>query len=301
VGKTTLGRKTCQELGLELLELGAAPVPREASSAALGPRDSSGAAPEPPDASAGPRAALDRLSRAIAERAADVIEIPWELQQERKALALLRRAGQPLYLWAHPEDMQARSGRAEPLFTPVRRLKTRGGFGRNGTSCREFRYLKRACEDGLRLVDLSIDQAAELLRDALVELREEGAAPPAEREGIADWEQDWRDDHGASARVARVILDAMARYLLHLRQKGTSPRTLSGVRSDLHAAGQLVFMYDAPRGGDPILESFSIPPWDLEFRRKFTDSPSLVARYCRNLDGFARFLRDQGELPPDDE
>jgi hypothetical protein len=93
----------------------------------------------------------------------------------------------------------------------------------------------------------------------------------------------------------------MARYLLHLREKGTSPRTLSGVRSDLNAAGHLVFIYDAPRGDDPILECFSIPPWDIEFRRKFTDSPSLVGRYRRNLDGFARFLREQGELPPEEE
>lgn len=44
-------------------------------------------------------------------------------------------------LWAHPLDMQARSGHSESLFTPVKRLKTRGGFGRNGTGCREYRHL----------------------------------------------------------------------------------------------------------------------------------------------------------------
>jgi len=97
---------------------------------------------------------MEWLSRIIADRAVDEIEFPWELQHERKALHLARTSGVPLLLWAHPEDMQARSGRNEPLFTPVPRLKIRGGFGRNGTGCCEFRHLDRACGESL-LVDLS--------------------------------------------------------------------------------------------------------------------------------------------------
>ena len=55
-------------------------------------------------------------------------------------------------LWAHPEETQARSDHAEPLFTPVLRLKIRGGFGRPGTGCRKFRRLDRACGETLLLV-----------------------------------------------------------------------------------------------------------------------------------------------------
>ena len=43
------------------------------------------------------------------------------------------------------------------------------------------------------------------------------------------------------------------------------------------------------------------PPWEYEFTRKFSDRPALVTRYCRSLEGFARFLRECGELPNDEE
>lgn len=267
VGKSTLGSRASKELGLEFLDLAAAD--------------------------------LERLSRVVADRAADVVELPWELQRERQALALARRSGVPLLLWAHPQDMQARSGRDEPLFTPVPRLKSRGGFGRNGTGCREFRHLDRACGETLLLVDLPLDEAAEAVRACIAVIRKEDDATPAEREGLSRWVDDWRQDHSASSRVTKVIVDAMARYLAHLRATGTSPRTLSGVCSDLNAAGHLVLTYDAPKGSR-ILEHFDGPPWTYEFERKFTDSPALVARYRRSLDGFARFLREQGELPNDD-
>src|SRR5207344_2597268 len=95
---------------------------------------------------------VERLPRVVGEIAADVVAIPWALQHERMALTIVRKSGESLLLWAHPEDMQARSGRDEPLFTPVPRLKIRGGFGRNGTGCREFRHLRRACGEALLLV-----------------------------------------------------------------------------------------------------------------------------------------------------
>jgi len=202
-------------------------------------------------------------------------------------------------LWAHPEDMQARSGREERLFTPVPRLKIRGGFGRNGTGCREFRHLDRACGETLLLVGLPFAEAAEVVRDCIAELREESDASPAEREGISSWVEDWRHDHSADPRVSKIIVDAMARYLEHLRNQGRSPRSLSSVCSDLNAAGHLVLMYDAPKVKH-ALECFPSPPWEYEFTRKFTDSPALVTRYRRSLKGFARFLRETGELPDEE-
>ncbi len=275
VGKTTLGSRACKELGLAFLDFAAAPAHADCDD-------------------------RERFSRLVADHAADVIELPWRLQRERQALALARRSGVPLLLWAHPEDMQARSGHAESLFTPVPRLKIRGGFGRDGVGCREFRRLDRACGETLLLVDLPLEEAAQAVKDCIAEIREENDVSPAEREGLAGWEDDWRQDHGASPRVSRIIVDAMARYLAHLRAAGSSPRTLSGIRSDLNAAGHLVLMYDAPRG-KRIIEHFDGPPWELEFARKFTDRPALVARYRRSIEGFARFLMERGELPKDEE
>lgn len=274
-GKSALGRRVCTELGIKFLDFGASHRPATAL-------DDS-------------RANLDRLAHIVSDRVADVIELPWPLQQDRQALRLARKSGATLLLWAHPEEMQERSGHDGPLFTPVPRLTTRGGFGRNGTGCREFRHLDRACEDVLVLVGLPFDEAADAVRDCIAEIREECDTSPAEREGLDRWVDDWRQDHGASPRAARVIVDAMARYLAHLRASGRSPRALSAVRSDLNAAGHLVLMYDAPKGNG-ALTHFDEPPWAFEFRRKFTDNPTLVARYRHSLEGFARFLKsyDQG-------
>lgn len=279
-GKSTLGRRACNELGLEFLDLAAAPV----------------TAPTDDDR----RSDLARLAGLVADRAADVVELPWRLQHDRQALALARRSGVPLLLWAHPEDMQARSGHDEPLFTPVPRLKIRGGFGRHGTGCREFRHLDRACGETLLLVDLALDEAGEIVADSIDDIRAEHGGSAIERAGLSGWERAWRSDHRAPTRVVKVILDAMARYLSDLRARGSSPRALASVRSDLNVAGQLVLMYDAPKG-KRILEHFYGPPWELEFKRKFTDRPALVARYCRSLEGFADFLKACGDLPPDDE
>jgi hypothetical protein len=144
-----------------------------------------------------------------------------------------------------------------------------------------------------------VAKAAETVRDCITEIREENDAPPAEREGLTGWVEDWQQQHSASPRVTKVIVDAMARYLAHLRATGTSPRTLTGVCSDLNAAGHLVVMYGTLKN-NRILDHFEGPPYSFEFQRKFTDRPALVARYRRNLDGFARFLREVGELPNKD-
>jgi hypothetical protein len=141
-----------------------------------------------------------------------------------------------------------------------------------------------------------------VVKGCIAEIRDEHCrqASPAEREGLSGWVEDWRHDHNASPRVANAIVDAMARYLIHLRTRGVSPRTLSSVCSDLNAAGSLVLMYDAPKG-KRVVEHFAQPPWEFEFTRKFSDRPNLVARYRRSLEGFARFLRASGELPQDDD
>lgn len=81
-GKSTLGSRACKKLGLKFLDL---------SSTSM-------AAPEDGNR----RADLERLFRAVAvaECAADVVELPWELQQERRALTLARTSGVSLLLWA---------------------------------------------------------------------------------------------------------------------------------------------------------------------------------------------------------
>ncbi len=269
-GKTTLGKRACAELSWRFLDLhGIVQSVDDATSA---------------------------LARIVAAGEADLIELPWELTEHRAALSFARRSGILLGLWAHPLEMQARSGHTGPLFTRVGRLKTHGGFGRRGTGCVEFRRLQRACEEVLVLVGDSVDSALPLVKEVLAEHRAPaGDADPAERAGISDWSEILREDCGATLKAARIVVNAMARYILHLKADGTSPRTLTGICSDLQAASMLVFMYDAPNAGR-ALDRFSGVPFTLEYERKFTDSPNLVARYERSLQGFARFLSAQAPL-----
>jgi hypothetical protein len=275
-GKTTLGQQACDELELVFLDLSH-------------PASSDG------DAEAG----RVELEGALARRSADVIALSWALQQDRGVLKLARRSGELLLLWDHPLEMRARSGRTEPLFTPVGRLKTRGGFGRKGIGCKEYRRLERACNDTLLLVGTSLDQAARWLTDTIAEIRAEVDLPPAQREGLDWWVDKWREDHDASPAAARILVDAMARFTLQLKCDGAPSRKMSGVYSDLDAAGMLVFMYDAPKGKS-VLKHFYCPPWTFEFKRKFSDSPRQVARYERTLEAFAQFLEQSGMIPGDD-
>jgi hypothetical protein len=244
--------------------------------------------------------ARQALEAAISGRSADVVALSWGLQQDGKVLRLARQSGALILLWAHPLDMQARSRHTAPLFTPVGRLKTKGGFGRNGTSCKEFRRLDRACTDYLLLVDATFEEAAEALEETVLSIQQNAGLPPAEREGLNFWIKKWKGDADANPKAAQVLVDAMARYILHLKEKGISPRTLSGLYSDFDAAGMLVFMYYAPKVRD-VLACFGSAPCTFEFERKFTDSPRLIARYERNLEGFSLFLRQSGLIPDDDE
>ena len=270
-GKSGLGKKACQELKLRFFDL-STPVINEQSLLSQ----------------------KEILMEVITKRSADIIALPWLLQQDKGIRTLVRRSGVLLLLWAHPLDMQTRSGHSEPLFTPSPRIKTRGGFGRNGTGCREFRSLDRAADEVLILVDSSFDEAVDDLQNYIVSIREESLESPIIRAGLGDWVDEWRQSYDISKNTANIIVDAMARYLLHLRSEGKSPRTLSGVYSDLEAAGMLVIMYDYPKGkkAAEVLDLFSDPPWTIEFERKFSDSPSAIARYERSLKGFAHFLKN---------
>lgn len=270
-GKSRLGEKACQELDLQFLDL-STPAINEQSL----------------------QSQKEILTEVINKRSAEIIALPWSLQQDKGIRILLRRSGVLLLLWAHPLAMQARSGHSESLFTPSPRTKTKGGFGRNGTGCREFRSLDGAADEVLILVNSSFDEAVDDLRDCIVSIREESLESPIIRAGLDDWVDEWHESYDISKNIATIIVDAMARYLLYLRSEGKSSRTLSGVYSDLEAAGMLVIAYDYPKGkkAAEVLDLFSDPPWTIEFKRKFSDSPNNIARYKRNLKGFARFLRN---------
>jgi hypothetical protein len=149
------------------------------------------------------------------------------------------------------------------------------------------------------LVNLPLGKAAEELRDYILWVGEQHRKPPAVREGLMRWVEAWQHNFNANRPAAEIVVDAMARYILHLRSQGASSRTLSEVYSDLNAAGALVMMYHLPDGKstERILRDFDGPPWTLEYARKFSDSSDAIARYGRNLEGFGRFLHQSGLLP----
>ncbi len=264
-GKSALGRRVCAELGLRFLDL-----------VDDGNTDT----------------ALQGLART---RGSDVVTLPWAPARDARWLGLCRRSGETVALWAHPLDMQARSGHAESLFTPVKRLRTPGGFGRSGTGCNEYRRLERACEHVLLLVDLSERLAAHELSALVEELRSPEELSPADREGLLRWCDNWRDDCNADAGACEILVDAMARFTMHLKARGSSPRTMSGVYGDLNVAGLLVMDYDAPKGKG-VLDSFGSGPSEYTFRRKISDSPHALAHFRSTWKAFARFLRDSGML-----
>ena len=142
VGKSSLGEKACQAIDLRFLDL------------------STPAINEPLIVSQ-----KESLIEAINSRSADIVALPWALQKDNGIRTWLRRSGVLLLLWAHPLDMQARSGHVEPLFAPSRRIKTRGGFGRNGTRYLEFRSLDRAADEVLLLVGSSFDEVKRELKE----------------------------------------------------------------------------------------------------------------------------------------
>ena len=258
-GKTALGTAASARLGLRFVDL--------------------------PD-----EAPLNTDALEVATLSADVVTLPWQIQANAAILRAARRLGTTVALWSHPETMQARA-RQPITFTARRGLVTHGGFGRHGTSCLEFRRLERACDFTLDLDGLSEPEAVDELAEAIADVRAE--RDPAARLGALrkDIEAQLRHDEGRRHGPAvKALADAMARYFFAREEGGASPRSLNAVRSDIHAAAMLVFMYEEVTSGR-ILDRFRDgAPCVFEFRRKFTDSPALVARYEKNLQAFAAFL-----------
>jgi hypothetical protein len=233
-----------------------------------------------------------KLKTIIKKQSADVVALSWKMQQDKSFRKLVRGSGFLLLLWAHPLDMQTRSNHSEPLFTAVGRLKTKGGFGRSGTGCREFRSLDRNSTETLMLVNTRFDEAVEHLKDCILTIHKQITEPPAVQEGLMCLVDYWYSNFNISKCTSKIVVDAMARFTLYLKSQGTSPRTLSGVYSDLAAAGMLVMGYDNPRGknSEKILSNFHFPPWTVEFTRKFSSSPKAVKRYEKNLEAFASYI-----------
>ncbi len=276
-GKTALGTSSCQQLGLSFLDLSVVGRGREAARQR--------------------KQQEETFEAACVERTHDVVALSWELQQDSAILRQARKSGTSMFLWDHPLKMQARASR--PIsFHPGKPTKMKGGFGHRGTNCLEYRRLDRACDLRLTLYGDSFDAARETLTSWIAYLRKDSHRTPMERVGLEHWVEGWRHDMGAGKKASLVLADAMARYVLDLRQQGASPRRVSAVCSDLQAGGLLVFGYDCPNARD-VLDCFCSVPWVDVFERKFTDSPRLVARYRRNLRNFARFLETwRGNTPP---
>jgi hypothetical protein len=271
-GKSTLGRRVSADLGLRFVDLG--------------------------EQATGGEAAMQALEHLLAARSADIVELPWELQLAGKTLKNCRRAGILVALWAHPLDMQSRSGRADPLFSPGRAgLTTHGGFGRLGVSCPEYRRLARACQVVLDLVELEENAAARALHELLVGLRVESSGSPAEQEGLDGWGRYWEKEYRANPRSLKVLLDAMALYLQQLKQHGVSPRTIRSTSDDLQALGMLTFGFCNPKP-DQVLTSLWASTYD--YGRKFSESPNLIARFERTAEKFERFLAERGLVQADD-
>lgn len=207
-GKSVVGAAACRRLGYAFVDL-SAPVGMEGSGR-CGAQEQ-GALPRSGEAiETDIGCSEEALRDVILRNEADVVAVPCELQQDRRVRKFLRASGCTVLLWAHPEDMQVRSGRSEPLFTPVGRLKTRGGFGGSGTGCREFRSLDRTSHEYLILADETVEEAAELLAELFEGIRQEALATPSEQAGISGWVDGWVEDAATDRRVAELIVDAMA-------------------------------------------------------------------------------------------
>ena len=169
--KSALGRQVSAELGLRFIDL---------------------------DDDGSTEASLQQLVRA---RGADVVTLPWAPARDARWFEFCRRSGETVGLWSHPLEMQARSGHAESLFTPVKRLRTHGGFGRLGTGCREYRHLERACEHVLLFVDVSVEGAVQDLKELVADLRSSEELSPSEREGLLQRSCRPRSERGFSNGV----------------------------------------------------------------------------------------------------
>jgi len=270
VGKSTLGIAACQRLGFRFLDFSTS---------------------QPPWEQADSDEARGRLLAALSGRAGDVVALSWPMMEDRAALRAARQHGEVLLLWDHPLRFHARA-RGSIRMTPSARIKTRGGFGRRGTACREYRRLDRASHRQLDLAGLDVAGATTRLVEVLAQLREDEGGSPAERTGVDRWVEDLHGYYGAPRRSARVLADAVGRYLVYLQAQGASSRKRRQVVSDLQAQSIIVFMYDSP-SPRRVVKAFADPDPSV-FARKFLDSTGAVARYEASVEGFAEWLAEGG-------
>lgn len=263
-GKSALGRRACAELGLAFLDL------------------------------ADDGRVLAALEEVVAGKTADVVAVPWAPAEGSAWLRFCRKSGEVVALWAHPLDMQARSGRLEPLFTPAPHLRTRGGFGRNGVACAEFRHLRRACEHVVLLVGLAEAEATEALVETLREIRSPAEGGAAEREGLLGSAEYWMRGCHADEEACRILIEAMGSFLASVRRAGASARSLSALRSDLATAGLLVFCGGRPRGAAVLDLFLDGGPSAVDFGREISHSPGSVRRFRSTCEAFAAYLHESG-------
>ena len=156
--------------------------------------------------------------------------------------------------------------------------------------------LDRSTDATLKLVRTPFDEARNALQGSLERMREKPAEPPIIQVGISDWVDDWSGDYSISTDVTYMIVDAMARYILHLRAQGKSSRIISEVLNDLQIAGLFLVKYETPKKAKrfDLSKLFAFPPNTTDFKRAFIDSDIALDRYQSNLTGFADFLNKRG-------
>ena len=174
-GKSTLGEKACHRLELRFIDLS---TPMINNQSFLSQKKI--------------------LTEIIDKRSADVITLSWSLQQDKGVRKLVVRFGVFLFLWAHPLDMQARSGHLESVLTPSSRIRTKEGFGRTGTGCLEFRRLSNVADEVVMLVGSSFDEGVNELQGSIVSIREKSLQPPIIRTGLSYLVEDWQEDYDTS-------------------------------------------------------------------------------------------------------
>ena len=264
VGKTTLGQAAAEKLRLGFRELVLVPGEDEVAS-------------------------RNQLRTLLAEPHTGLIELPWELLDQRGAMSDCRSAGSLIGLWVHPDEIRERCGDAAMEFTPTGQGAK--PFGRYGTKCQEHRRLARLCH---AVIEFGRHETVASATKRLIETVQEQIADltqsPLQREGLDETAKYWQVDFGAEPEACKLLALAMAHFLTSVRAAGASERTLSGLLSDLQALGMCVFHEDSPRGAD-VFQHLTGHGW--HFKRKFNDSPNAVARFERTSQQFAEFVKSQ--------
>ncbi len=106
---------------------------------------------------------------------------------------------------------------------------------------------------------------------------------------IRDWHNDERS-HALAREIGAFFLDLLA----HLKESGSSERTLRQHRSNLWLIGKFECDYGDLRPFEP--QCFpGTPCWKSEFRRKVSHSESAWRSYCstwRQLERYAKLMAE---------